>query len=211
MIEEPSIDVDRLSKKIKGPDFPTGGIVLGRDGIREAYRSGREFDLADNLFGPALPAPVSMAEALGWGVGDRPSWTVTGGGTDTGGAEVFGNAAARRQLDQVVMRSNYGTSGDPQDWVQTRPATTVCGDARLGAPGHRDREGGERQFGEQSVRVTVQEAGTLQSFPADYPWQGTKSKQYQQVGNAIPPMLAASILRPLIAVASSVQAGEVAA
>src|SRR5205807_3416052 len=41
MIEEPSIDVDRLSKKIKGPDFPTGGIVLGRDGIREAYRSGR--------------------------------------------------------------------------------------------------------------------------------------------------------------------------
>ena len=26
---------------MKGPDFPTGGIILGRDGIREAYRSGR--------------------------------------------------------------------------------------------------------------------------------------------------------------------------
>jgi DNA gyrase subunit A len=41
MIDEPSIDVDRLARHIKGPDFPTGGIILGRDGIKEAYRSGR--------------------------------------------------------------------------------------------------------------------------------------------------------------------------
>ncbi|HSS81961.1 MAG TPA: DNA gyrase subunit A [Gaiellaceae bacterium] len=41
MIDEPTIDVDRLTKHIKGPDFPSGGIVLGREGIREAYRSGR--------------------------------------------------------------------------------------------------------------------------------------------------------------------------
>ncbi len=41
LIDEPSIDVDRLMKHIKGPDFPTGGIILGREGIREAYRSGR--------------------------------------------------------------------------------------------------------------------------------------------------------------------------
>jgi DNA gyrase subunit A len=41
MIDEPSIDVDRLARQIKGPDFPTGGIVLGREGIKEAYRSGR--------------------------------------------------------------------------------------------------------------------------------------------------------------------------
>jgi DNA gyrase subunit A len=41
MIDEPTIDVDRLSRYIKGPDFPTGGIILGREGIREAYRSGR--------------------------------------------------------------------------------------------------------------------------------------------------------------------------
>jgi DNA gyrase subunit A len=41
MIDEPAIDVDRLTKHIKGPDFPTGGIIVGREGIREAYRSGR--------------------------------------------------------------------------------------------------------------------------------------------------------------------------
>jgi DNA gyrase subunit A len=41
MIDEPTIDVDRLTRHIKGPDFPTGAIILGREGIREAYRSGR--------------------------------------------------------------------------------------------------------------------------------------------------------------------------
>jgi DNA gyrase subunit A len=41
MIDDPAIDIDRLMKHIKGPDFPTAGIIVGRDGIREAYRSGR--------------------------------------------------------------------------------------------------------------------------------------------------------------------------
>src|SRR5215207_7086891 len=41
MIDEPTIDVDRLVKHVKGPDFPTGAIIVGREGIREAYRSGR--------------------------------------------------------------------------------------------------------------------------------------------------------------------------
>jgi DNA gyrase subunit A len=41
MIEDPSIDVERLMKHIKGPDFPTGAIIVGRAGIRDAYRSGR--------------------------------------------------------------------------------------------------------------------------------------------------------------------------
>jgi DNA gyrase subunit A len=41
MIEDPDINVEKLGKHIKGPDFPTGGIVVGREGIREAYRSGR--------------------------------------------------------------------------------------------------------------------------------------------------------------------------
>jgi DNA gyrase subunit A len=40
-IDDPAIDVDGLMKHIKGPDFPTSGIILGRDGIREAYRTGR--------------------------------------------------------------------------------------------------------------------------------------------------------------------------
>ena len=40
-IENPNIDVEGLMKHIKGPDFPTAGTILGRDGIREAYATGR--------------------------------------------------------------------------------------------------------------------------------------------------------------------------
>src|SRR5829696_1452615 len=41
MIDKPDINVDGLMKHVKGPDFPTGGYVVGRSGIRDAYRTGR--------------------------------------------------------------------------------------------------------------------------------------------------------------------------
>ena len=40
-IDDPEITVEGLMTKIKGPDFPTGGIILGNKGIREAYETGR--------------------------------------------------------------------------------------------------------------------------------------------------------------------------
>jgi DNA gyrase subunit A len=40
-IDDPQIDVDGLMRHISGPDFPTGGIILGRQGIRDAYETGR--------------------------------------------------------------------------------------------------------------------------------------------------------------------------
>ncbi len=40
-IDNPDITVDELMKHIKGPDFPTGGIIFGRKGIRNAYKTGR--------------------------------------------------------------------------------------------------------------------------------------------------------------------------
>jgi len=40
-IEDPDITLDELMRHIPGPDFPTGGLILGRAGIREAYHTGR--------------------------------------------------------------------------------------------------------------------------------------------------------------------------
>ncbi len=40
-IDDPSIDVAGLMRYVKGPDFPTGGIILGHSGIRDAYETGR--------------------------------------------------------------------------------------------------------------------------------------------------------------------------
>ena len=41
VIDDPEIGTDQLLEHISGPDFPTGGIIFGREGIREAYRTGR--------------------------------------------------------------------------------------------------------------------------------------------------------------------------
>jgi DNA gyrase subunit A len=41
LIDKPDANVEDLMKHIKGPDFPTGAIIVGRSGIRDAYRTGR--------------------------------------------------------------------------------------------------------------------------------------------------------------------------
>ena len=41
VMDDPDITVPELMEHIKGPDFPTGGIILGRKGIRQAYETGR--------------------------------------------------------------------------------------------------------------------------------------------------------------------------
>ena len=41
MIEDPDVTIDDLMKVIKGPDFPTGATIMGKEGIRKAFRSGR--------------------------------------------------------------------------------------------------------------------------------------------------------------------------
>jgi len=46
---------------------------------------------------------VSMAEALGWGMTERGSHTVTAGGTSTGGAEPFGNGARQQDLNTAFQ------------------------------------------------------------------------------------------------------------
>ena len=74
-------------------------------------------------------------------------------------------------------------------WIFDRPATTVQGDPRLAQPGHHERQMNG------AIRVTVEQAAALQTFPTGYPWQGSKSKQFEQVGNAVPPLLAFHILR----------------
>lgn len=71
----------------------------------------------------------------------------------------------------------------------SRPAPTVTGQAC----------GGQWvvRAGDTYRNVTVCEGAVLQGFPCDYPWQGTRAEQAQQVGNAVPPRLAAAIVGTL--------------
>ena len=220
---------------------------------------------------------VSMADALGEGMTQRPSMTVTGGGTSTEAIGNGGRQGMRREQDQGhwKMRSNYGTGGDPRNrgergedepsatitskadrnkWVQETlefagagatahitsgqrprrleepahtitgggtaawvprannqsgseydledqihtPATTLAGREIVGFRGaNGNRFNGSKKSRNDGFRVTQSEAAALQTFPPDYPWQGGKGQQFQQIGNAIPPQLAAAILGTL--------------
>src|SRR5437016_657219 len=40
-IDNPQVTIAQLMKHVKGPDFPTGGTIIGREGIRDAYETGR--------------------------------------------------------------------------------------------------------------------------------------------------------------------------
>lgn len=71
---------------------------------------------------------VSMREALGWGMTDRPSMTVTGGGSATGGAEPFGTGA-RRGIERERDAGRWFVSNDRQEHSARRaidePAPTI--------------------------------------------------------------------------------------
>lgn len=135
---------------------------------------------------------VSMAEALaqfGWVPTDRVvSNYGTGGDPSTRGVRTADQPAA-------TVTSKVDRNKVLPDWCARRPATTVVGSFKpevIAAPGYRTTV--SRQNAPDSVQVTVAEAGVLQSFPAEFPWQGAKGKQYLQAGNAIPPLLAAAAL-----------------
>lgn len=86
-------------------------------------------------------------------------------------------------------------------WGHRRPATTIVSSFRpdiVRGPGYRKAGDGPCQNAPGATPVSVSEAGVLQGFRADYPWQGTEAKQRQQIGNAVPPPLAAAVVRSLV-------------
>jgi DNA (cytosine-5)-methyltransferase 1 len=174
---------------------------------------------------PGVLPWVSMAEALGWAenatVRSAQSVASEGRAERPGGVPGF----TVTQTTSRVMRSNYGTGGDPAArgeramdqpsatvtskvdrnmWSRptgepiqldpSRPATTVAGDPRLSSRQH-------HYHGEQnstSTRVTIDEAALLQSFPPGFTFEGGKGRQFLQVGNAIPPLLARALIESVV-------------
>jgi DNA (cytosine-5)-methyltransferase 1 len=89
-------------------------------------------------------------------------------------------------------------------WAGQRPATTVACDRRVHPPGHKENHSDppghyHQRRGASAVRVTVEQAAILQGFPAGYPWQGARTRQFEQVGNAVPPPLAHRVLEQAVA------------
>jgi DNA (cytosine-5)-methyltransferase 1 len=51
-------------------------------------------------------------------------------------------------------------------------------------------EGSPSSAATDAVRISVEEAGVLQGFRPDYPWEGSRSRCFLQIGNAVCPPLA---------------------
>lgn len=131
---------------------------------------------------PGLRRCVSMAQALGWCKAPTRS-------APSAGAHRRGRVGDRRRGDDC---------GRPR-WSFARPATTVLGDPRITAPGSWPRVGRRSELVRgRPLRVTVQEAGVLQGFRRDYPWRGSQSARYEQIGSAVCPPVAEKVLAEAI-------------
>ena len=96
----------------------------------------------------------------------------------------------RSRLDPGVKP--WVSMAEALGWGAGEPAPTIAFGKDANSAGWR---GGD---GVKIRRVSVQEAAVLQTFPADHPWQGSMTSQYQQIGNAVPPLLAEAVLAKLL-------------
>ena len=168
-----SVEVGNLQAEQYGvPQTRRRAILVARLGTPVALPEpthSRYYSRAPERLDAGVRPWVSMAAALGWGLAWRPSPTITGGGTETGGAE------------PIAKLARY--SSDP-GWTR-RGVRAVFGHAA--ASFQLEDEG-------TTARLTIQEASRLQSFPTRFPWHGNQGRQFLQVGNAVPPLLAEAVL-----------------
>lgn len=97
----------------------------------------------------------------------------------------------------VGQRRTSGPGAERDPRPLDAPSYTLRANAGGGSDGVGRTGGIEWVASTKAVRVTVAEAATLQAFPAGYPWQGTKTKVFEQIGNAVPPPLSRACLLAL--------------
>jgi DNA (cytosine-5)-methyltransferase 1 len=153
---------------------------------------------------------------------DEPFSTVTS--KTTAGGVLNGNQAhaAARDLAQPSATLFFGARANWCEWALrpsaqgratvrplNQPAATIAAGHSSGEREwvrHTPTEG-TKQYGpnvpveqrDKSMKVTAEQAACLQTFPAGYEFFGTKGEVFQQIGNAVPPLLAEAILTSLTA------------
>lgn len=186
---------------IRRMDQPAPTITAGHD-------SGNRGFLANGKFSIATPEDVAALQSYPKML--RSNYG-TGGDASNRGERLVSEPAATltSKADRSKWDGNRGMAVEEAAALQSyptlrpelaawkwidAPATTVAGDPRITAREH-------HYHGEQnatSLRLTKDEASTLQTFERPFIWCGAKTKQFLQIGNAVPPVLAAAILSALI-------------
>jgi DNA (cytosine-5)-methyltransferase 1 len=169
---------------------------------------------------------VSMAEALGWGMTERPSLTITGGSGRQGGPDPLdggsgaratiraakergaweGDTARRATLEDAIILQSYppsdvvfrnGNQAHASKRPLTAPAPTIMFGARSNKVEWMDADDAKDPAA-NGQRVSVDEASTLQSYEPPFIWNCGKTKAFLQIGNAVPPLLAQAVLAALV-------------
>lgn len=154
-----------------------------------------------DLFGGARARWVSLASALDW---PEPGEVLAPART----------LPVERPRAGAVAKAHQRTAAeearDPDSWTRSRPSTTIAGRDLVGDPGaNANRFNSSTKTRNDGIRVPIEDRGVLQTFPAAYPWRGTRSKQDEQVGNAVPPLLAAHVLAAVVGVQAPAGAPDV--
>ena len=183
-------DLDRRGGGVPAPTLTAAGLAKGRDVWR--YRNGSQAN--------ACERDMTAAPTVHFGHrSNQVEWVMEKKEDRNAAARGAGN----RSRPVSAPAATIDTRIDLATWTDDRPSTTVNGDPRISRPGHHDEtESGSQQ--RDAVRVTVEEAATLQGFPADFPWRGSRTAQFRQVGNAVPPPLARAILAALLGATEAV-------
>ncbi len=140
----------------------------------------------------ALPSYTVLSSSRNWRIEPRSA-----AGSSTG---CVGSRERTRHVPAECARHEEGRrGGEPPGgvpaWTRRRPATTLLGDPRITAPGSWPRCGRRAEIVRvKPVRVSVEQAAALQGFRHGYPWQGSRPQRFAQIGNAVPPPVAARVL-----------------
>lgn len=172
--------------------------------VHPRFHKKRE-QVAEEAARNGTPPWVSMAEALGWVM---PEWVTlnTGrdwkkGGTRDDAQQIDPDQpcpAITHQADawKWWMKKRNDQSGTDVDvtWPTQRPATAIAGRGLVPDPGaNANRFNGSTKSRNDGFNITPAEAARLQAFPTEHPFQGGRTSVFTQIGNAVPPPLAAAV------------------
>lgn len=210
---------------------PAATIAFGHDSASVGFAPanvGDHIELrAAKRYGRYQPITIDQASALqsyptGRGLTNRPSPTITGGGTEAGGAEPIAKYHERYTSSPGWVGSTERLSTNEAAALQSYPSTVVR--TSMGKPKVDERNGSHEldpfnrpahtltskaeswlikdaeASWDESRKLAADEASTIQSYEPPFVWCGSKTKQFLQIGNAVPPLLAEHILAALIGI-----------
>ena len=150
------------------------------------------------LIVPGRPSPTVQAGSNR----DNGLRVISGGRNASDGTRTFRDLT--EEPSTTVAAVQIGNAGP---WICERPSPCVTATEYKGYSAGAKERGRHCTINRASDalwqgtgrrRLTVEECAILQDFPADHPFQGTKTSRYRQVGNAVPPKLAQVVVKAVL-------------